>query len=198
MCGKIHNIHIHSVVIRSYSNSKKEKFNIRVVRIFCYNNYKRNNESSDKKFQYTKTILPAYLIPYSTKSIALIINGIEYYLSNPNKTLITYAFQINANDPRTFKRYLDLLQKRIDVWIIFIINMIAKLNIAIKESTISYKTVLHSIKHDFHKKWDYFTKLIKLFLDGYDSLKNDLILTNEKIFPYVHMKLCQNHMGLGP
>lgn len=120
LCGEIHELDIFKYKPRKISpDNSKEAL---VVRIWCDTHYEENL-ISDKDIQYTITVLPGFLIPFSRVPVPDIWNAAEGYL-NENMTQQQAALQMNCSSRHSFSRYYRRLCSRFTLWIMILAKML--------------------------------------------------------------------------
>ena len=103
MCGEIHPLKIHSLPYRNVLNPELgEREKIQVVVIFC-------EESKAARRQYTKRLLPDWLIPYSPIRMDLLLLA-EQSRREQHTNLEECCEIIGCQEPRTVAKHLTRLR----------------------------------------------------------------------------------------
>ena len=100
LCGEIHAVRIHTVLMRKIRNRDGENVDIQIFAILC-------QAAKERGSQYTKRILPRFLIPECNITLE---NVLEYVRSHPGQK-INYeqaSLVLGAIDNRTIVRHLRL------------------------------------------------------------------------------------------
>jgi len=88
---------------------------IKVPRFFCENNYRERVKTGEKK-QYTLTILPGFLVPYSIIPLDVIHEAVDRYINESVATQQASAFCImmkenNLTNEQLRMRAIELYKK---------------------------------------------------------------------------------------
>ncbi len=105
LCGEIHAVRIHAVLVRKVRNRDFENVDILIFSIIC-------QTAKERGSQYTKRILPPFLIPECNITLE---NVLEYVRSRPGRT-IDYeqaSLVLGAIDDRTIVRHLRLCRRMV-------------------------------------------------------------------------------------
>lgn len=105
LCGEIHKLRVHAKIVRKIRTGEEKNTEILIISIYCIRAKKRG-------LQYTKRILPPFVIPecniileYVLKYIALYPDGsIDYEQA---------GFILGTYDNRTIDRHIELARKMI-------------------------------------------------------------------------------------
>ena len=178
---------------RTYRNDYEVKNEICIFRIICENN-KKKNKYEGLKLQYTLTILPDFLIPYSIIPVESIFESIRQYILD-NITLRQAAIVMCCLSPWSFKLYYIRFQELVNQWVILLVELIITTQGEYIEEQIKEIDVnLNNNK----QKWNNFNKHLDNYLLQLSKLKASPIITEEMKYPYLHTLLCKTRMGLGP
>lgn len=105
LCGEIHAVRIHAVLVRKVRNRDFENVDILIFSIIC-------QTAKERGSQYTKRILPPFLIPECNITLE---NVLEYVRSRPGRK-IDYeqaSLVLGAIDDRTIVRHLRLCRRMV-------------------------------------------------------------------------------------
>ena len=105
LCGEIHPVRIHAVVVRKVRNRDGENVEIRIFSIVC-------QAAKERGSQYTKRILPPFVIPECNITVE---NVLEYLRTHPGER-IDYeraSMSLGAIDNRTIVRHLRLCRRMV-------------------------------------------------------------------------------------
>ena len=171
----------------------KLKTKISIFRIICSNNFNRNKKEGSK-LQYTLTILPCFLTPYSLVPVNLIFNSIQQFIINPNVTLKEAAIIMNCSSSLSFKLYYLRFQKYIKDWVMIIIQLLISIEGACKQEQIKEININNNTKQN----WDSFKKYLNAYFNQLSKLPKSTMIIEELKYPYIHNHFCHIKMGLGP
>jgi len=195
---KVHDIKIHVLVFRKVKKGINEIAKIKVVRIWCENNYQEREQTGEAK-QYTITILPCFLVPHSIIPVTVIFEAVNEYLSSiinsQNKetsekehvSQLKAAFIMYCENSQSFFRYLQRIKERIPNWLFLIMQPILEILGNPTGSVSGSNMSLGDSWYLFYKHFiKYFNPCTKL-----DNIENQHAC-------YIHTLLCEKNMGLGP
>jgi hypothetical protein len=174
LCGKNHPVKFYIFVKRHVIIDLDKVLIIKVVRIFCAYNYQQRKKEQ-KPLQYTITILPGCLIPYSRIPIEKVIEGFTGYINNKLKTHFEATLILGCNNRYSFRLYYIRIIKKIDTWL-------ALFQPELKEGETA-------VNKSISKKW----KTIVIGMKDWASPH-----LTDKWQAYGHTMLCHKKMGLGP
>lgn len=177
LCGKIHELEIHQYKWRNIApdNSKREL----VVRVWCEESF-QEKQATGQDIQYTITVLPGFLIPFSRVPVPDIWNATDGYM-NENMTQQQAALLMNCNSRHSFSLYYKRLCTRLNLWIVIHAKM---LNISYSGQTPDIKTGWKQVK----------TMFGKLKVDRAGKSSGNIISR----FQFALSVLGSRKMGLGP
>lgn len=148
---------------------------IKVVRIFCEINYEKNKESGEL-LQYTITILPALLLPYSRIPVDKILSSFSYYIYKKFRNQYEAAVEIFCENRHSFQLYYLRLKLKIERWYTFFIegerDRLEEKNVENVQTL--WERVAYFMKELAHPHYTPYWRA------------------------YAHTFLCMNGMGLGP
>ncbi len=165
---------------------------ILVPRFYCENNYRKKKEGENK--QYTLTILPGFLIPYSRIPVELVHKAVEEYITNSRVNETGAALLMNCLSSISFRKYLRRVKERIDSWILLLFTIIDSLNP--KEMEMEIKGGIRS--KGIKESWRKFIILSAEYTYLYGQIPKAEIITKGYRYQYIYCLLSRNGMGLGP
>jgi len=178
---------------RYYLSDLKVKEKITTFRIICIDNLNKNRQY-DLRLQYTLTILPCFLIPYSLVPVNLIFTSIQHYI-NSRISLKEAAILMNCSTSMSFKLYYLRCQKYIKDWIMVIIRLLLSINGACKEERIEE---IKNNDNNTKNNWVSFKKYLDEYFNQLSKIPDSVMITHELKYPYIHNHFCHIQIGLGP
>ena len=165
-----------------------------VLRIFCKTNYAKRKESKIK-YQYTITILPSFLHPYSHITIHSIAFAIDEYLNGKSKNYVEAAMDMCAESDRTFRTYYYRVRKRVQKWISLLISLSGQLNY-----NSGFERIPDTKSKNMKKLWDQFNLTAQEYFCACESLKipAGIVMQKQLYRQFVFSILITNGTGLGP
>jgi hypothetical protein len=125
--------------------------------------------------QYTITILPACLIPYSRIPAEKVFNAFTDYINKKTKTHFEATLILGCNNRHSFRLYYIRIIGKLDTWLTFFQSESKEGEEAVNKSVnMKWKTIVTSMK---------------------DWTSPHL---TDKWQAYGHTMLCHKKMGLGP
>lgn len=162
-------------VQRKIKKTEDEEISINVIRIFCQLNYRKRIET-EEAIQYTITILPGFLMPYSRVRVDLLFTAFTYYINGRFSNQYESALYISCSSRHSFSLYYKRIVNRIGVWYRFLEPQIENTN---------GLTDVSSVKH----RWQSITCL----------MHETVISKSGGCWQvYLNALMCSNRMGLGP
>lgn len=199
LCGKKHPVKIHTYVDRSYEDpqqkekkegeTKRENMVIIVVpRLYCPVNHRRRKDSGEPK-QYTITVLPGFLVPYSRILVDTIHAALHGYLLHGDAQGRSYeqaAYTMNCAQPVSFARYLARVKLRLPAWIVTLTDLLVDLGVEITQAD----------EHghggqDLRRQWMCFLYLVTKIVQA-------RVVAEPLRWQYVYGMFSYQRMGLGP
>ncbi len=139
LCGKKHPPKFHCFSGRTYKNQcedvKQEEdtaISTLVPRFFCETNYRIRRETGNPK-QYTVTILPGFLIPYSTIPVDPVHQAVMSYINESGLMQVGAAQRMNCLNPISFRLFLSRVRDRLEAWISLLLQLVHALEGQVKE-----------------------------------------------------------------
>ncbi len=163
-------------------------------RFFCENNYKERKLTGKKK-QYTITILPGFLVPYSIIPLDDIQEATNRYINNPETNQQTAAFSMHCENTLSFRLHFSRIKNRLSEWIVFITRLLIDLGGELKGENI--KNVQH-YENPLQANWKRFKTLVIDYFQLYSRIPGAQVIKERFYYQYIHSVLCINKMGLGP
>ena len=126
LCLQPHPVQIHTYVDRTYRDPEQQENGkdyavvpIVVPRLYCTVNH-RLRKHDGKPLQYTITVLPAFLAPYSVILIDKIHQAIDGYIGQKPEccSYQQAALKIGCDDPVSFVLYFRRVKQRLSAWIV--------------------------------------------------------------------------------
>ena len=163
-------------------------------RFFCENNYRERVETGEKK-QYTITILPGFLVPYSIIPLDVIHEAVDRYITDPGTSQQAAAFCMYCENSLSFRLHFLRIRKRLSEWITFLIQLVIALEGEIKREEI--KNIAH-YENPLQATWKKFNRLSDKYFLLYSMLPKAPVIKERFYHQYIHAVLSCNNMGLGP
>lgn len=156
-----------------------------VIRVKC-----ENRKGTGK--QYTITLLPHFLHPYSRRLTENILKAADSYIKKTSKDYQQAAMEMHADNEKTFKLYWDRIRERVSKWQLVIATCIAELDQSPpnKREDINLKTIF--------LQWEYWNKLLDEYHIQYSRYGRKRMDTRKDAIRYILMICAQKGCGLGP
>ena len=195
LCGEIHEIHFWCFVKRSYRcdtpDDSPDIFQIQytfALRFLCLPNFEKRKKTGDR-IQYTFTILPSFLIPYSRIPINFIIAAVTKYeinrgIKGSSITVKQFALIMLAYDKKTFYLHKNRMQKLLPEYNSFLRSEIIKYNGNIPAPPIKNRSDPSPIIE--------FSNLTNNLRDCIDKIPGSPISQKDDIIPFVFSLLYQH------
>lgn len=178
---------------RYYLSDLKVKTKITTFRIICTDNLNKNRQEG-LRLQYTLTILPCFLIPYSLVPVSLVFISIQHYIES-RVSLKEAAIIMNCSTSISFKLYYLRCKKYIKEWVMVIIQLLISINGECEHKKIKeIKNNDNNIKQD----WVSFQKYLDEYFNQLSKLPDSTMIKSELKYPYIHNHFCHVQIGLGP
>ncbi|RKX72780.1 MAG: hypothetical protein DRP87_20070, partial [Spirochaetes bacterium] len=166
LCAQKHPPRFHCLAPRSYriepsENGGEETATTKVVRIFCENNYRIRKRTGEEK-QYTLTILPGFLIPYSTIPVDLVHQALDNYITNPGLMEVGAALKMRCLNAASFRLFYSRVCRRVEQWTTLLLRLVLSLGGKIKEADASRKP-----SRKLQAQWAWFLLLAYEYLRVY-------------------------------
>ena len=202
LCGKKHPVKIHTYVDRTYEAPKKKEeeqenkegqsegkngSSIVVPRLYCPVNHRRRMDSGEPT-QYTITVLPGFLVPYSRILVDTLHAALHGYLHGDARcrSYEQAAYTMNCAQPVSFARYLTRVKLRLSAWIVTLTELLADLGVEITQAD----------EHghggqDLRGQWMCFLYLVTKIVQA-------RVVAEPLRWQYVYGMFSYQRMGLGP
>ena len=105
LCGEIHKLRVHATFVRKIRTEEEKNTDIIIISIYCI-------RAKEKGLQYTKRILPPFVIPECNIILEYVLKYIALY---PDGS-INYeqaGFILGTYDNRTISRHIELARKMV-------------------------------------------------------------------------------------
>ena len=163
-----------------------------VPRIFCEINYHKGLDTGELK-QYTLTILPGFLIPYSTVPVDPVHQALESYISEGGLTQVGAAMRMGCLSPASFRLFYCRVRKRVYRWTGLLIQLVVTLGGNVREEA------PNAMNHNgVQAYWGWFVLLSAEYLSVYSRLPNTKVIPQTFVWQYLYAVFSRDHMGLGP
>lgn len=146
LCGEIHALRIHAHFPRVIRGDDEQSFNITIFSIYCI-------RAKKQRGQYTKRILPPFVIPECNISFAKVLAYITKY---PDGT-INYddaAHILGTYDKRTIKKHIlrawEIIRKTISKNILYISNLPGFMILPAKKPQENLLDYLEKLTNEIH------------------------------------------------
>ena len=194
LCNKRHKAKIHGYIKRTYHKGEWKYKTIKVLRIYCTINHCKRIQQ-DKNIQYTLTVLPSFLQPYSHIPIRTILSGIISFISGDAESYASAALDMDAESDRTFRTYFYRFRKRIKSWLILLEQLITMVTMEI-----SWQKKPAKNKNDLYALWKECKRRITFYCSILESypLPGNILLRKELYIEYVFALFSHTQGGLGP
>ena len=201
LCGQPHTVRLHTLVDRTYKTTENKEHRsvrctvtIEVPRLFCAINYQLRKHTGEP-LQYTITILPGFLVPYSTIPCDVIHHAVDAYLSTDSKinSYTDAALEMECEHPLSFALYLYRVQQRLSVWISFLLQLLIVLGAEIQNLD-SYT----SSPMRFSAQWSSLKLLATTYFLNRDKIPHFTHIPQPFQWQFLYASFSRHHMGLGP
>jgi len=151
-------------------------------------------ETGEKK-QYTITILPGFLVPYSIIPLDAIQEATDRYITELGTNQQFAAFIMHCGSTISFRLHFSRIKNRLSEWIAFLIQMLIALGGEIKGEDI--KNISY-YENPIQAKWKRFKLLVVKYFLFYSGIPGGPVIKERFYYQYIHSVLYRNKMGLGP
>ena len=198
LCGEKHPQQFHCFAGRSFKTERREGETqegvvaTQVPRIFCEINYHKRLKTGELK-QYTLTILPGFLIPYSTIPVDPVHQALESYIREGGLTQVGAAMRMGCLSPASFRLFYCRVRKRVYSWTDLLIQLVVTLGGNVREE--APKT---TNRNESQACWGWFVLLSSEYMSMYARLPNTKVIPQKFAWQYLYAVFSRDHMGLGP
>ena len=196
LCGGNHPPKFHAFTPRTYRKEQEDgeserKGYLQTPRLICLEN-KRGREESGEPQQYTVTILPGFLISYSTILVDAVHLGLESYLGKRTVTQTGAALLMGCRNPRSFRLFYLRVCRRMYLWTGLLTQLVTMLGGAPPEERKTDGT------DRIHGGWMWFSHLAKEYLRLYGRVPEAALILETLQWQYFYALFAAHRMGLGP
>ena len=167
------------------------------IRLICNTN-KQLNKRYNLSLPYSVTILPSFISPYSRHTVKQVTTAIANYANDRTKNIVEAAYDMGAENEKTFLRYYKRFKERYETWRTVITSKLAKLNISSlwKRQPVFMQITPQPIK----RKWENFCLLVDEYCSEISKIKNssNIVLFGLFNIQYVLAIIGETNKGLGP
>mgnify|MGYP001163603181 CR=1 FL=1 len=205
LCGQDHPPRLFVYVKRTYRDRDKDKreggesestiVEIWVPRLWCQHNYDKR-KSGPEKPQYTTTILPGFLIPYSRTPVDPVHEALEGHLGGLQLSQEESLGPLCCTSVASFRLFYYRAVERIQTWIQLLGEMVIQIGGVIEEAQIDSPAA--SMKKPLEKQWFWFKRLAMEWLRLSAQLPGSPAVPQRLAWQYVYALLSQRKTGLGP
>ena len=202
LCGKKHQPKFHCFARRTYRKDQKNKGKEKesavatlVPRILCEINCQIRKETGEEK-QYTITILPGFLIPYSTIPVDPVHEAVESYITDPGLKQVGAAMRMKALSPISFRLFLSRVRDRLEGWIVLLLQLVHTLEGQVKEVDVGRAEPKKP--QGLQDQWAWFVYLANECVRLYARLPESKVILDKFSWQYIYCLLSRHYMGLGP
>jgi len=164
-----------------------------VPRFFCEPNYLQRKKTGEKK-QYTITILPGLLIPYSTIPVDPVHSAIHSYITHSWLKQVGAARRMNCRSSISFRLFFFRVRKRLEDWIALLLQLVITLEGEVKEA----RRTERKEPRDLQDQWAWFMWLTSECVRLYARIPDTEVVPRKFLFHYIYCLLSRHRMGLGP
>jgi len=200
LCGKSHPAKFHCYVNRTY---RKQADNddgfvvviIQVPRFFCEPNYLFQTKTKIKK-QYTITILPGFLIPYSTIPVNPVHEALNSYITKTMWKRLEAAIRMTCASVISFRLFFSRVAERLEGWIDLLVKLVIDASGEVMGPETGRK--VHRDPKSLQEKWDWFVYLATYYVRLYGRIPNGEVVLEKFLWQYIYCLLSRHKMDLGP
>ena len=168
---------------------------ILVPRFFCEPNYLRRQKTGEK-IQYTITILPGFLISYSTIPVDSVHGAIGSYITQPGLKQVGAARRMNCLSEISFRLFFSRVRKRLEDWIALLSQLIIILEGQVKKADVGRAARRES--QGLKAQWVWFVLLADECVRLYARIPDAQVVPQRFLWQYIYCLLSRHRMGLGP
>jgi len=196
VCDERHPPKFHCFVRRTYrkdpTEEGEEAATIEVVRIFCEVNYRIRKQTDEPK-QYTLTILPGFLIPYSRIPVDPVHRALDSYIGKGELKQEGAAMKMWCLSAASFRLFYLRVCRRLEGWTALLLSLVLALDGKIKEADVGRKR-----RREFQAQWGWFMLLASEYVRFYSRLPATEVIEMRFLQQHIYAVLSRQHMGLGP
>jgi hypothetical protein len=139
------------------------------------------------------TILPAFLIPYSTVFLPALEKAVQQYCFSGFNSMTEAAMTMHCENPKSFSLYFKRITININRWLIFLVCLISDIS-QVSGPDMNNTIVQSSTSH----KWQILQILLTDYFTVIQKNPHAPSIGPSAYFSAFHAKLVRNQMGLGP
>jgi len=196
VCSERHPPKFHCFVRRTYRRDPTEKgeetATIEVVRIFCEVNYRIRKQTGEPK-QYTLTILPGFLIPYSVIPVDPVHEALDSYITKGELTHVGAALKMRCRSAASFRLFYLRACRRLESWTALFLQLVLTLGGKVKEAEIGQER-----RRELQAQWVWFVLLASEYVRFYSRLPATEVIEMRFLQQYIYAVLSRKQMSLGP
>ena len=197
LCGGDHPPKFHAFTPRTYRQERhdeqesEDKEHMRAPRLMCVEN-KRRREETGEPLQYTLTILPGFLISYSTIVVDAVQRGLDSYLGKQTVNQTGAAMKMGCRNPRSFRLFYLRACRRMQLWTQLLVQLLTALggDLAQERKTDG--------KDRPRSEWVWFQLLAGEYLRLYGQVPEAALILEALQWQYLYALFAAHRMGLGP
>jgi len=153
---------------------------------------KRCREERGEPLQYTVTILPGFLISYSTILVDAVHLGLESYLGKRTVTQMGAALLMGCRTPRSFRLFYLRVCRRMYLWTGLLMQLVTMLGGSLAQERQTDGT------DQIHGGWMWFSHLAEEYLRLYGRVPEAALILETLQWQYFYALFAAHRMGLGP
>lgn len=196
LCGERHPSKFHCFVRRTYRRDPNEEgeetATIEVVRIFCEVNYRIRKQSGEPK-QYTLTILPGFLIPYSVIPVDPVHQALDSYITKGGLKQEGAALKMRCLSAASFRLFYSRVCRRLESWTALFLQLVLTLGGKVKEADVGQERC-----RELQAQWVWFVLLASEYVRLYSQLPSTQIIAEKYLHHHIYALLSRKQMSLGP
>jgi len=163
-----------------------------VVRVFCEVNCLIREETGEPK-QYTLTILPGFLIPYSTVPVDPVHQALDSYIKEPGLKQVGAALRMRSQSAASFRLFYSRVCSRLELWTALLLQLVVTLGGKVKDAD-----VRQAQRPELQAQWAWFVLLACEYVRLYSRLPRAEIIAQKFLWQHIYAVLSRKRMGLGP
>ena len=194
LCGKAHSARYHCFAARTYraeSDEGTRKVVSRVPRIFCEINCRIRKETGERK-QYTLTVLPSFLIPYSRIPVETVHEALDGYIRG-TLLQIGAALRMHCLSTSSFRLFYRRVCERLGRWVLILAGSLSAFAEAVGEVVVGKPK-----REKLRGQWQCFLALSVEYLRLYARPAEAALVGQKFLRPYIYAVLSRHYRGLGP
>ena len=196
LCGERHPPKFHCFFRRTYRRDPKEEgeeaATIEVVRIFCEVNYRIRKQTGEPK-QYTLTILPGFLIPYSVIPVDPVHEALDIYITEGGLVQVGAALKMRCLSAASFRLFYSRVCRRLESWTALFLQLVLTLGGKIKEADVGQERC-----RELQAQWGWFVLLASEYVRLYSRLPATEVIAGKFLQQHIYAVLSRKQMSLGP